>query len=259
MGLHRPMFILFLIGYAAACLLAGFRLSLPECWHWLDGLFVVLAAGTTLVSLARRLPVQNVATVAALILLIGSGVESLGAITGIPFGAHTFTDNLGNRLFETLPWPIPWAWIVVVLLSRDVARLVLRPWRQTAYYGFWVIGLAAGLTVLLDLGVEPYATLFKRYWLWMPTSHAWNWYGTPWVNFMGAFLTTGFMLVVTTPWLINKRPVLQPPDTHPLVVWLLLNLLLVTGNAAHHLWWAAGVGLATNAAITILALRGTRK
>ena len=253
------MFILFLMGYASAMLLTGLQIRLPENWHWLEGLFVVLAVGTTLGSLARRMPAQNVATVATLIVVIASVVESLGAVTGIPFGAHTFTDNLGGRLFDTLPWPVPLAWIVVVLICRDVARLILRPGRKAAYYGFWVIGLAGALAVILDLGMEPYATLVKRYWLWTPTNQVLNWYGVPGVNFLGAFVTTGFILVVTTPWLINKRPVPQPPDFHPLVLWLLLNMLLILGNATHRFWLPAGVSLAANAAIAFLALRGARQ
>ncbi len=256
--LHRPVFIVFLIGFAAAVLLTGLRSRVPENWRWLDGLFVVLAAATTLVSLARRLPVQNVTSVAALIALIAGAVEWLGAVSGVPFGEHTFTDNLGARIGDTLPWPIPLAWVVVVLTCRDVARLILRPWRQTARYGLWVVGLASALVVLLDLGIEPFATVVKHYWLWTPTASALNWHGAPWVNFLGAFVTTGFILVISTPWLINKRPVSQPPDYHPLVIWLLLNVLLIIGNAAHHLWLAAGVSLAVSTVVMIVARRAAR-
>jgi len=69
--------------------------------------------------------------------------------------------------------------VVTILNSRGVARLILRPWRKTRRYGFWLIGLTAALALVFDLGLEPFATRVKSYWLWSPTKLGLSWYGAP--------------------------------------------------------------------------------
>ena len=69
---------------------------------------------------------------------------------------------IGRQLFDPLPWTIPMIWLVALLASRGTARLVLRPWRNTPNYGYWLIGTAALLVVVLDLGLEPFAVQVHR-------------------------------------------------------------------------------------------------
>ena len=85
-----------------------------------------------------------------------------------------------------------------------------------------------------------------------------GWYSAPWVNSLGWFVTALGILAFTTPWLINKQPVKQPTDYHPLVIWLLLNLYFATGNALQHLWFAVLFALVANVIATIYAVRGAR-
>ena len=85
-----------------------------------------------------------------------------------------------------------------------------------------------------------------------------SWFTAPWVNFLGWFVSALAMLVFTLPWLINKQPVKQAMDYHPLVVWLLLNLWLLAGNAGHGLWLAVALGAVGNAVIAVFAIRGAR-
>ena len=136
----------------------------------------------------------------------------------------------------------------IILASRGVARLMLRPWRKTQNYGFRVIGLTTALVVLFDVGLEPFATRVKRYWFWNPTKLRLDWYAAPGVNFFGWAVTTLLILAFATPALINKKPgPPPPPDYIPLVVWLLFNLLFATGAAVHHLWPALGLICAISA------------
>ena len=95
--------------------------------------------------------------------------------------------------------------------------------------------------VLFDLALEPYATTVKHYWSWSPTRIPCDWYGAPVVDFLGWALTALLILVVVTPWLIRKKPVKLPPDYQPLVVWLLLNLLFVTGAIVDRQWPAVAL------------------
>lgn len=256
--LHRLLFCCFLITLAA-WLGSLLHFPLPGPVHWAEALLPILALATTLMAMARSLPAQNVILAATLIALISGIVETISAKTGIPFGPLVYTDSLGPELFGALPWPIPLLWVVIILNSRGVARLILRPWRKIGKYGFWVIGLTCLLSVVFDLGLEPFATKVNHYWIWRVPATVLTWYTAPWVNFVGWATTTLLILAFTTPWLINKKHIKNaPPDYHPLIVWLLLNLLLATGNATHHLWLAASFSLAASAVITIFAWRGAR-
>ena len=254
---HKPLFIAVLVAFAAECVTL-----LPDNWssegcRWLEGLFWLLAAATSLVGLARRLPEQNMLMSATLIMAISAGIAAIAEKTGIPFGPRTYTDTLGAKILG-VPWSIPLLWLVVIVNGRGVARLIVRPRRKTTYYGFRVIGLACLLAVLFDAGLEPFATRVKHYWFWETRANVLNWYSAPWANSLGWFVAALAILGFTTPWLINKQPVKQPTDYHPLVIWLLVNSYFATGNAVLHLWPAVGVCLAANVVLTVCAVFGAR-
>src|SRR5882724_2473009 len=96
----------------------------------LEFALLLLATASTIFALERQLPLQNVLLAASVIAIVGGGISALGAISGVPFGAFTFGAAAGPEIFNTLPWAMPLLWIVAVLNSRGVARLILRPWRK---------------------------------------------------------------------------------------------------------------------------------
>src|SRR5437867_3457664 len=127
-ALHKPVFIAFLVSFLAAwiALLLGIRFGPLEILLWF------MAATTSVVGLARRLPEQNIAVSAALIGAISLGISVVGEKTGVPFGRRTYTPTLGAKILA-VPWSLPLLWLVVVVNARGVARLILRPWRKTNY------------------------------------------------------------------------------------------------------------------------------
>lgn len=226
--------------------------------RWPNGVLLVLTAATAMSSLTRQLPAQNVVLASFIIAFVAGGAQTLGALTAIPFGPYVYMDAVGRRLFEALPlpWTVPFIWIIAILSARGAGRLILRPWRKTRSYGFWLMGLTATLVMFFDLGLEPFATKVKQFWFWAPTRAGIYWYSAPWVNFFAWAGTALLILAFATPALINKKPVSQPPDFHPLIIWLLVNVLFTTGALANHLWLAAGVILAHSVITAILAIRG---
>src|SRR5438552_9547966 len=93
--IHGVLFGFFILSFALAFVRLWIPRLLPDA-HWPDGLLVVLATAATLGSLARRLPAQNVLLAAVIIAIIGGGLETLGALTGIPFGPYTYSyENVG--------------------------------------------------------------------------------------------------------------------------------------------------------------------
>lgn len=257
-GWHKPTFILFLLVWVVNWVILLFRIGLPREGQWVEALLLVSAAATTLLALGKRLPLQNVVMAAALIGGVAGVITAVGALTSVPFGPLVYLDGMGPPLFGVVPWSMPLLWVVLIINGRGVARLIMRPWRKTNYYGFWVIGLTCALAVLFDLGFEPFATRVKSYWIWQTGRSVLAWYSAPFANFLGWFLAALAMLVFAIPWLINKQPVKQPIDYQPLAVWLLLNLWVATGNASHQQWTALGVVVVGNAVAASYAVRGAR-
>ena len=256
--LHWLLVALLAIGFALVLAANCLTLDLPGKPGWLEALLILLATAATITALARQLALQNVLLAAFLIALLGGAVHALGATMEIPFGPFIFGAEAGPQLFRTLPWALPLIWVVVILNSRGVARLILRPWRKIRNYGLWLIGLTAALSLLFDLAFDPPASRVKHYWLWMPTKFPVAWQGAPLVNFLSWAAVSLLMLAVVTPVLINKNPARRGPDYFPLAVWLGALLLFGTVSALHEMWPAVVLDGACVVLVASFAIRGGR-
>ena len=244
--------------FALALAANGLSLDLPGRPGWPEALLILLATVSTITALARQLPLQNVLLAAFVIALMGGAAHALGVTMGIPFGPFLFGADAGPQLFKTLPWAMPFIWVVAVLNSRGVARLILRPWRKIRSYGFWLIGLTAALTMLFDLAFDPFASRVKHYWLWLPTKFPVAWQGAPLVNFLSWAAVALLMLALITPALINKNPARRVPDFHPLAVWLGAILLFGIVSAEHGMWLSVALDGAMAILAVTFAIRGGR-
>ena len=247
-----------LICFAATTLLAcASHWLIPESSPLgpaLDGIVLLSAMIATIRSLKLRLPAQNILAASILVVAIAGVAGLVSSRSGVPFGKIEYTASF--KLFGMFPWPIPLIWMVVILNAREVARLCLRPWRVSRSYGIWLASLAAGLAVVFDVGLEPFALGVRSYWTWpkiiSPLSTA------PWINFLGWFVLAFAILLCVAPWLIRKRPAPEPKNFLPLWTWLSVNLYLAVGNAKLQFWVAAVVTLLINGVITKLAAREPR-
>jgi uncharacterized membrane protein len=254
---HWLLTILVVVSFGAALVLPWTSTNLPDKSDWPDALLISLATASTVVALSRRLPMQNVLGTALIIAVIGGAAHALGEITDMPFGPFVFGPEAGPKLFKTLPWAVPLLWVFAILNSRGVARLILRPWRKTKTYGFWVIGFTTALVMLFDLALDPFAARVKHYWLWTPTKFPVTWQGAPLVNFLGWAALSLLILAFVTPALINKRPKgKSSPDYHPLGIWLGALLLFASTAALKGLWPAAAVDAGIGMVTAVFAIRG---
>jgi len=163
---------------------------------------------------------------------------------------------VGVRIFGVLPWPIPLLWVVIVLNSRQVARLILRRWQNLPGRGLWTVGLASLLAVALDLGLEPFASEVRQFWNWRTSATELVWHGVAWYHFPACVIVTCLILITTFPWLIDKRRTGHfPVNFQPLATWLAVDILLSATNAAHGLWDSAAVGLVIASIVAALSLR----
>jgi hypothetical protein len=196
---------------------------------WTEAALVIAATVSTLISLSRSLPLQNVLLAATVIGLFGGFVQALGTLTNIPFGPRFYTAAAGPQFAGILAWWIPLVWIIAVLNSRGAARSILRPWQKARNYGFWLIGLTMVLCLAFDFGLELFGTAIKGYWAWSPGRLALAAQSIPPIHYPIQAISLFATLVIITPLLINKKPVELPPDYHPLFLWTLLNLVFLGG------------------------------
>ena len=165
---------------AAWSLPAWLHTFVALCVRTGDPLLILLAFANTHLAAARHWGAGPARRWAMLIILLSLAVETLGALTGFPFGAYAYTDRFGPVL-GVVPLAIPLAWHVVLtnalFLVRGVAPHL--PRRGEA--------LAAGfLATLYDAVLEPFATSVKGYWHWRDGS-------VPLQNYL-AWLVVGTLL-----------------------------------------------------------------
>ena len=218
---------LFLTAFALVGI--GYELGTPAFvkFHLLWTALLGLAAVSTLVSLARQLPWQNVLLVGLLLALSGISFAVMLISTGSCLGFYSSPPVTKSAFLLSKLLPLALVWIVAILNCRGVVRLALRRWRFTTSFGLWVLSA----TTLLANGFLLSLVLLGPLRLdWQVTTTL------PWCA-VGTLIT----LLLVTPSLINKRPVPQPVDWHPLVIWVAFNLWLVVGAAAQGRWIITGL------------------
>ena len=254
---HRVLSLSFAVVFVLALATLFTSSKLSGRHGWLEALLLLLTAASTVTALARRLPLQNVLLAAFVIAITGGAAHALGTTTSIPFGPFTFSPTAGNELFKTLPWSVPLIWVVAILNSRGVARLILRPWRKMSTYGFWLMGLTTILTVLFDFAFEPFASRVNHYWLWTPTTFPMTWQGVPLSNFLGWLVVSLLIVMLISPTLINKQPRKRHShDFSPFAIWVGAIFFFSIACAQHGLLPAAIVNGVVAAIVTVFAIRG---
>ncbi len=223
---------------------------------WLDGAYLVVAAMTVLASVARRLPWQNVAALGLVLYLTSGMMLAVAVQTGFPLGRLEFSTVFGPRLLGFVPWPMPFLWVVVLLASRQSAKLILRPWRRLKSYGWALYGASVLLAVLHALALEVFGHRVKGWWLWANPDRAVGWYGAPLGMLVVTTLLIAVLLMLATPWLLPKRPTGQMPLSEPVVVWLVLEGWFGLGDLRAGFLVPGAIALAAMAAVGVMGWRG---
>src|SRR5438445_8279248 len=99
---HKPVFILLLAFWATSVVLLGLGIDQSPGGRWVEGIFLWLAVVTTLLTLGRRLPLQNVATTALLVAILSGIIISVGSVTGILFSPYDYSERRGIDQLELL-------------------------------------------------------------------------------------------------------------------------------------------------------------
>ena len=162
----------------------------PELAH-VSSVFVLFMALPSYFALCRWLGARQGVLVLLALAIYAVVVEFIAVKTGLPYGKFQHFDKIGYRLFDTVPWTVPFAWTPLVLASYTLATRRGKP-RNI----FHTLLFSALLLVAIDLLLDPGAVA-QKFWLYSRDGVLGFWplslrfYDVPLSNFMG-WLLSGF-------------------------------------------------------------------
>lgn len=108
--------------------------------------------------------------------------EFVGTGYGLPFGPYEYTDLLGGKWFDRVPYLIPLSWFAMAIPSYALAQVAFP--NQKGWWGRILLG--AFLLTAWDLSLDPAMSFLTPYWLWGDPG---VYYGMPFINLAGWFIT----------------------------------------------------------------------
>jgi uncharacterized membrane protein len=192
---------------------AELRSFVEICLQTGDPILILLAFANTHLHAARQWSSAIARRWGLIVLVCAFGIETLGAITGFPFGDYRYTDRFGPVL-GVVPLVIPLAWHVVATNALFVIRAAAPHASRLAE-----AALAGLLCALYDFVLEPFATTVKHYWIWTG--------GTiPPLNYAAWFVLSGLLVRLFAPTLSSRFRF----DPRPALILCLTILIFVAGE-----------------------------
>jgi hypothetical protein len=188
---HLPAFLLFVTSWGACVITQIINALAPD---WMTSLVLVSALITSLVTLGRQLPLQNIIVIGIMFLVAGIGWVQFSDSTDSPLDWHRKN------------WRAVVLWTGVILNARGVAQFFLQTCRKTPFYGWELIGGSAAIFTG--------AVGFLKAILYKPLP----------ILLVVSFFGGATLFVVSLPLLMNKRPSEPPVSWQPIVVLPLLLL-----------------------------------
>jgi uncharacterized membrane protein len=165
----------------------------------------------------------------ALVFIVSLLFESVGVATGWVYGPYHYTDKLGPKFLNLVPYLIPIAWFMMSYPSFVIADLLVPSDRTHSRAGRWprLLGVAAlgGLVMTAwDVIMDPIMVAGGN-WVWDVKG---AYFGIPLQNYWGWWLTifTTFALYL---WLSGKaaKPVQPGFDRLALLSYLVTGMSIV--------------------------------
>lgn len=140
-------------------------------------------------------------------------LEWLGTSFGIPFGKYEYTDLLGWKILDRVPYLIPVSWFFMSVSSYCISLKLGEKidFKNKFLRSFFNIIIASVFLTSWDLTLDPAMSNLTPFWIW-EKHNSLNYFGTPIVNFWGWFFTaflimTGFELIKTER-LLDKQDII---------------------------------------------------
>lgn len=163
--------------------------------------------------------------------------ELVGTGYGWPFGNYEYTDFLGYKVLDRVPYSIPLSWFYMGFASYLLGRALVQRfgWPRPALMSVLV---GAGLLVVWDLVLDPamaHNDVRVSFWIWDETG---PYFGMPLINFVGWGLTgLIFMAVARLLWRSDVDTRLIPLFV-PFAIYVLNTIWAMILAADVGLWQA---------------------
>lgn len=112
--------------------------------------------------------------------------ESLGVATGLVYGPYHYTDQLGAKFLNLVPYLIPVAWIYMIYPSMLIAKIVIPAQWKGLKAGLGVSMISGVVMTAWDVVMDP-MMVYGGNWVWEVEG---AYFGVPLQNFFGWWLTT---------------------------------------------------------------------
>ncbi len=227
---------------------------------WVDSLFALCFAALTVANLSRRLSFQNALGAGGAAFVVIFIILSLASRNKLLAGI-VFTDKLGLRFFGLFPIVLPFLLTGALLASREAARVMMRPWRRSSYYGYWIILLASVLFLGFDFLLESFATQIANWWSYpqaLPESGMFLPFGVPILVHLVWFIVGLVTLILASAWLLKRKIWFEPLGWHVPAPYLLLCGWLTAANIIGKQWLSVLVGAVYLILVISLSAHGIR-
>lgn len=226
---------------------------------------VLLGAIAGFAFLAGRVGIGRTTKVFGVAFVLSLGAELAGTSTGLPFGVYGYTDLLGYKILNLVPFNIPTSWFYMLVASLAICGRLMTP-RTTNTAKWWWAFVASLVLTAWDVSMDP-AMVKTQHWLWnVPdlsnASAVSQWIGTPFfygmplTNWLGWILTGTLVaramlqIVPPTDWSTTVAP-----SRVPLVLYGVNGVLPIAICFAQNMPVAGVFGLIAMALPLVLAAR----
>jgi uncharacterized membrane protein len=172
--------------------------GVPVGTEWMASLMLLLQAGAAISWVMYNYGFWRGLASAASLLVLGFSLETLGVLTGFPFGRYFYTPIMQPQI-GVVPIAITAAWVMIVLSSFYTAHYIVRQlWPERGLPTIILAG--AALAVISDMMMEPVAVYVQGYWTWVDRG---PYYGIPTANFF-AWIGTSLIFSLIVVWLTGE-------------------------------------------------------
>ena len=165
---------------------------------------------------------------------VSLGFELFGTSTGWPFGNYAYTDFLGVKVLDHVPWTIPLSWFYMGL-----AAYLIGSWLVHSLGGqraIWGVLAGAWMLTAWDLVLDPamaHESLRVKFWVWDEQG---PYFGMPIKNFAG-WVATGFIFMAISRWIWREDARLTVTELRlPGIVFIANMIFAMVISAEVGLW-----------------------
>ncbi len=232
------VFWAFVLVTVYSILALAFKLPIP---FQVTPINTLLAFTFALLHAAQREGSRRTALLTGVVFATGLAFESVGVATGWVYGPYHYTDQLGPKFLDLVPYLIPIAWTMMMYPALVIAQGVIpRTW-PTVWRNLAVAALGGVVMTAWDVAMDP-MMVAAGHWVWdVPGAY----FGVPLQNFWGWWLTTFVALwiyLVLSP-RIKENPVAGFSDRWAVEAYVLLGASSILVNLLTNLQGPALAGI----------------